>query len=232
MTAPTPPPAPGAPTGGEPSGQALPATPPAPQGQPTGQAPTTQHPADKTDLSTLPADVQKIISDLRTEAAGHRTAKQTAQQQRDAVLKAFGLAPDGSQAPPDADALTAQLEQYKATAWENAAQAAIVRVAGATGADADLLLDSSTFLDSLEAFVEDDPNTADFRTKIQSHITDFVTKNPRFKAQTTPAGPARSGGEFPGGAGAGAAITEDQLKSMTPEQIAKALDEGKLKHLL
>lgn len=210
MTAPSTPPAPGAPTGGEPSGQAPqgtqpPATPPAPQGQPTGQAPATQpQQSDKTDLSTLPADVRKIIEDARAEAAKHRNEKQTAaqqaqaaQQQRDAVLKALGLTPDGKDAPPDADALAAQLTQAQAVAWENGAAAAIVRVASAASADPDLLLDSTTFLDTLEGFVNDDPTTADFRTKLQAHIKEFVEKNPRFK--TAPAGPARSGGDHPGG---------------------------------
>lgn len=208
MTAPTPP-APGAPASGEPSGQAPqgtqpPATPPAPQ---PGQAPATQQ-GDKTDLSTLPADVRKVIEDLRAESAKHRTDKQSAAQvaqeakeQRDAVLKAFGLTPDGKDAPPDAAALAAQVEQLQAVAWENGAQAAIVRVAGKAGGDADALLDSNSFLDSLADFVGDDPNTAEFRTKMQAHIKAFIEENAKFK--TAPAGPARSGGDHPGGAGAG-----------------------------
>jgi hypothetical protein len=208
MTAPTPP-APGAPASGEPSGQAsqgtqppaVPAAPPAPQ-QP-GQAPATQPQGDKTDLSTLPADVRKIVEDARAEAARHRTEKQTAAQQaqaaqlqRDAILKALGLTPDGKDAPPDADALAAQVTQLQAVAWENGAQAAIVRVAGAAGADADALLDSNTFLNSLEGFVSDDPNSAEFRTKMQAHIKAWVEKNPKHRTAT---GPARTGGDMPPG---------------------------------
>lgn len=206
MTAPTPP-APGAPASGEPGGQASqgtqpPAVPPATQ---PGQAPASQQ-GDKTDLSTLPADVRKIIEDARAEAAKSRTEKQTAAQQaqaakdqRDGILKALGLTPDGKDAPPDPDALAAQIADSKGAAWETAAENAILRVAGPAGADADALLDSNTFLDSLVEFIEDDPKSAAFRTKMQAHIKAYVETHPKFK--TAPAGPARSGGDHPGGAG-------------------------------
>lgn len=207
-------PAPGAPQGtpGQPAGVPVPTAPPVPQPSsgPTPQ-PQPQAPAktDPQDVSSLPEWAQKLITDTRAEAAKHRTDKQTAaqqaqaaQQQRDAVLKAMGLNPDGKDLPPDPEALAKQVSDYKAVAWENAMQTQILRVAirPEIGADADTLLDSNSFLDSLGEFVSEDPSTKEFRDKLAAHIKTWVEKNPKFKTQ--PAGPARSGGDHPGGGGA------------------------------
>lgn len=75
-------------------------------------------------------------------------------------------------------------------------------------------------------------DTTQFLTDKGEVDSDAIKKAVTELTKLAPAGPARSGGEFPGGAGAGTPITEDQLKSMSPEQIAKALEEGKLQHLL
>lgn len=209
MTAPTPPPAPGAPsdagTGGQaPQGTQPPATPPAPQ--PTGQEPN-QPQGQPQDVSSLPEWAQKLITDTRAEAAKHRTNGQTAaqqaqaaQQQRDAVLKALGLTADGKDAPPDPEALTAQLEQQQAVAWTNAVELTVFRTAAAAGANADALLDSRAFIDSLDELADVDPSSADFKSQLDVHVRKYVEQHPQFKAQ--PAGPARSGGDHPGGGGA------------------------------
>ncbi|RSD22002.1 hypothetical protein [Amycolatopsis eburnea] len=194
--------------GGEPSGQAPqgdqpPAAPPAQQQAP-GQAPAAQQQGtDPQDIASLPEWAQKQIRDLRTESANHRTAKQTAaqqaqaaQQQRDAILKALGLTSDGDDAPPDPEALAAQVTDQQAINWEIGAENAILRVAGAAGANADALLDSTSFLDSLEEFIADDPKSDAFRTKLQAHIKTWVSTHPNHKATT---GAARSGGDHPGG---------------------------------
>jgi enamine deaminase RidA (YjgF/YER057c/UK114 family) len=200
---------PGAPadagTGGQaPQGTQPPATPPAQQ-QPTGQAPATQQPEGSSSM-TLEA-AQKVIDDLRKENAKHRTDKQSssqqaqaAQQQLDAVLKALGKSPDGSDAPLDPAALAAEVTQQQAIAWENAAENAILRVASTAGADADALLDSTTFLDSLGDFIALDPKSAEFRTKLQAHITVWVDKHPKHKAAGAVTA-TRSGGDHPGGTG-------------------------------
>jgi hypothetical protein len=210
MTAPTPS-APGAPASGEPTGQAPqgtqpPATPPAQQQ--TGQAPATQAADTKTDLSTLPADVRKMIADANAEAAKYRTEGKTAAQQaqaaaaqRDAILKALGLTPDGKDAPLDPEALAAQVTEQQAIAWENAAENAILRVANAAGADADALLDSNAFLDSLGEFVKDDPKSSEFRTKLKAHITKWVEDHPKHKTAGAVSTATRSGGDHPGGTG-------------------------------
>lgn len=195
---------PGAPTdagtGGQaPQGTQQPATPPA-QPQATGQAPATQ--PQGTPSMTLD-EALKQIEDLRKENAKHRTtnkereqAAQAAQAQRDAVLKAFGLTSDGKDAPPDPEALAAQVTEQQAIAWETAAENAILRVAGTAGANADALLDSNMFLDSLGEFIADDPKSADFQAKLKAHITQWVATHPNHKATTSA---PRSGGDHPGG---------------------------------
>lgn len=209
-------PAPGAPQGtiGQPTGTPVPTAPPVsqPSSGPAPQLlPQAPQKTDPQDVSSLPEWAQKLITDTRAEAAKHRTDKQSAAQQaqaaqaqRDAVLKALGLNPDGKDTPPDPEALAKQVSDYKAVAWENAVQAQILRVSAKqeVGADADALLDSNSFLDSLEEFVSLDPNTKEFRDKLAAHIKSWVDKHPKFKTQTQPAGPARSGGDHPGGGGA------------------------------
>jgi len=194
-------------TGGQaPQGtQQPPATPPAQQA--TGQAPDTQQ--QGTSSMTL-EQAQKIIEDLRKENAGHRTAKQTAaqqaqaaEQQRDAILKALGLTSDGKDAPPDPEALAAQVTEQQAVAWETAAENAILRVAGPAGANADALLDSTSFIESVvsEDFIGLNPRSAEFRTKLQAHITVWLDKHPQHKAAGAASTATRSGGDHPGGTG-------------------------------
>lgn len=190
-------------TGGQaPQGtQQPPATPPAQQA--TGQAPATQ-PADEMTLEKA----KSIIDDLRKENARHRTGKsqsdsqaQAAQQQLEAVMKALGLKADGTDAPPDPEALAAQVTQQQAINWETAAENAILRVAPTAGADADALLDSNTFLDSLGDLIALDPKSDEFRTKLQAHITVWVDKHPKHKAAAAVQTATRSGGDHPGGGG-------------------------------
>jgi hypothetical protein len=205
---PQPQPAPGAPADGGTGGQAPTGTqPPAVHPAPTGQQPGSGTQPQPTDLSTLPADVRKIIEDTRAEAARHRTEKQTATQQaqaataqRDAVLKAMGLNPDGQQAPATTEALTAQVEQQQAVAWTAAVELNVFRTAQAAGANGEALLDSRAFIDSLDAFTEDDPTGPDFRAKLEAHVKAYVEKHPTFKAATTTTtAPPRAGGDRPAG---------------------------------
>jgi hypothetical protein len=208
MTVPIPSAAPGAPAEGGTGGQAPTGTqPPAVQPAPTGPQPGPGAQPQPTDLSTLPADVRKLIEDTRAEAARHRTEKatatteaQAAKAQRDAILKAAGLNPDGQQAPATTEALTAQVEQQQAVAWTAAVELNVFRTAQAAGANGEALLDSRAFIDSLDAFTEDDPTGPDFRTKLETHIKAYVEKHPTFKANTTTTtAPPRAGGDRPAG---------------------------------
>lgn len=207
MTAPTPSAAPGAPADGGSAGQAPTTTQPQQNQQAPATAPGAQQQAPASqDVSSLPDWAQKLITDTRTEAAKHRTEKQTAAQQaqaaqaqRDAILKAAGLKPDGTDADPDPAALAAQIQEAQAVAWTNAVELSVVRSALAVGADSEKLIDSRAFIDSLDAFVDLDPNSAEFKTKLADHVKAYVDKHPTFKAAAP--GPARSGGDHPGGAG-------------------------------
>jgi len=210
MTQPSPQ-APGAPAGGGNPGQAPgqpqqqgtvtnPAAPAAPPATNPGQAPGT----DPQDVASLPQWAQDVIKNTRTEAANYRTQHQTVQQQaqeaqkqRDAVLAAMGLKPDGTEAV-DPDKLGAQLADVQSRAWETAVENKVLRMAGRLGLDADGLLDSLAFLDSLQA-LDAEPEAADFAQKLEAHVTAFVTANPKFKATPAPQGAPRGGGDFGGG---------------------------------
>lgn len=186
-----------------PAAGAPPATPPPPPAQ---QGTPTTTGTEAQDVSSLPPWAQKLLTDTRSEAAKHRTEKQTATQQaqaaqaqRDAILKAAGLKADGFEADPDPAALTEQIQEARAVAWTNAVELSVVRSALAVGADSEKLIDSRAFIDSLDAFVDLDPNSAEFKTKLADHVKAYVDKHPTFKAAAP--GPARSGGDHPGGAG-------------------------------
>jgi hypothetical protein len=88
-----------------------------------------------------------------------------------------------------------------------------------------------------------DPSAADFPEKLTDAITVTVRANPWMAVpaptptpdaprEPAPPSPPTSGAEFPGGTTAGARITEAQLAHMTPAEMTKAFEEGRLKHLL
>lgn len=64
--------------------------------------------------------------------------------------------------------------------------------------------------------------------------TDAINKAVARFAKLAPAkkAPPASGADLSGGSGAGTPITEEQLAKMSPAEIQKAYDEGKLKHLM
>jgi hypothetical protein len=187
-----------------------------------GQTPAS----DPQDISSLPEWAQKAIAKTRDEAAGYRTKYKSAEQQaqeaaalRDKMLSVMGLNPDGAEEQTP-EKLSAQLEQFQADLWERNVENTVLRSASKLGADADALLDSNKFLDSL-ADLDDGAD-------LEAHIASFVASNPKFKAQS---GPARNAADFNGGNGAGR-ITREQLASMAPADIAKAQREGRLSHLM
>lgn len=164
-----------------------------------------QAPKEAKDVASLPDWAQKEIKSARTQAANARTEKQaaakTAQEaeaQRDAVLKALGLKTDGSEEPPDPKQLAEQAASFQGKAWEMGVENGVLRLASKLEVDADELLDSNKFLNSLEELVDEDPNAGDFRDKLADHIKAFVKDNPKFKAQAAKATPGKSGTAMPG----------------------------------
>lgn len=181
-----------------------------------------------------------MIADLRQEAGSHRQGKTAAEQaataakqQRDGVLKALGLNADGS-AVLDPEAAVTQLTQRatqaESTAWGATVKLGVFQRAAELGGNPVALLDSLSFVDSLDELVDANPASAEFRTALEAKIKAAVAANPTLGA--APKTPGVSGGDFNGGSGAGQPITEEQLASMTPSEISKAYAEGKLKHLM
>lgn len=222
MSTPAPTPAaPAAPAGGEPA-PAAPASP-----TPAATAPQAGAPAaEPQDVASLPAWAQKLITDTRSEAAGHRTRASAAEQQSQATLqgiaKALGLAQDGT---PDPAQLQASLTAAQEQARQAQLRAALYETAGEHGANPAALRDSLSFLESVKGI--DPSDTA----AVVAAAKAAVQANAALAA--TPAAPARGGADLSGsGTNGPRQVTEDELATMTPEQIVQAQEEGRLRALL
>jgi hypothetical protein len=179
-------------------------TPPAPPAPPTATpAPPTPPPTtggDPTKVEDLPEWAQNEIRKARKEAGDNRTAKNTAEQQRqemlDGIAKALGLKTDD--APPDPAVLqqTVTQSQERISSLESDVRVrdvelAAFRAASQLGADAAALLDSRAFVSALAAL---DPGADDFAKQVEGAIKKAVDANPKFRANPIPA---------PGAAGIG-----------------------------
>lgn len=174
-------------------------------------------------VGELPDWAQKLITDVRGEAAKYRTEAKNAAEQAQAELtdrlaKAFGLKEEA----PDTEKLAASLTEAQSTAQKAARELAIFKAAAQVGADPNRLLDSNSFMTSVSQV---DPGDG---TAITAAINAALAANPILKAVQAA---AASGTELGGNQEAGL-ITDEQLARMTPEQIDQALREGKLRHLL
>lgn len=165
-------------------------------------------------IESLPADVQKIITDARADAGKARTTAK--QQAADAArtellttlapaLKALGLdIPGGEQVTPEqlqkqlTDEATARASEAAAT--KNLQREHQVLLSAVTaGADHKRLLDSRSFL----AKVADlDPTAEDFPTLVENAVKKALTDDPTLKAARAA---GQSSVDHPGGSGEGAA---------------------------
>lgn len=178
-----PPPAPGVPTPPPAPPPPAPPTPnPAPPANPSGTGPAA--PAE--DLASLPDWAQKAIRDARADAGKARTtAKQTAAdeartQLASQIAKALGIKTGDE--PPDPAQLTEQVEQAQAAAWRSGVELNVYRIAGSLGANAEALLDSLTFIESLDDLTEVDPRSAEFKTQLEAKVQAALERNPSYKA--------------------------------------------------
>jgi hypothetical protein len=164
----------------EPTPAPAPASAPAPQ---EGAAAEPQKPAE--DITALPEWAQKAIRDARAEAAKTRTtAKQTAAEEArteltQQIARALGLAEDDKVDPA---ALTEQISQAQNDAWRAGVELNVYRLAGRLGADADKLLDSIAFVDSLDDLVDADPRSPDFTTQLEAKVQAALERNPLYRA--------------------------------------------------
>jgi hypothetical protein len=193
-------PAPGA-TATEPTAQSEPApgAPAEPAAQPAQSA---------EDIASLPEWAQKQIRDLRGEATKARTAaKQTAaqearQQTLAEVAKALGIGQEGK--PVSAEDLAGQIEQAQSSAWVSAVELQVYRAAGSLGADAEALLDSNFFRDSLDDLVDEDPRSAEFAEALKTKVQAALEAKPdkyRPAGTAAPAGPRPDPSQGARGAG-------------------------------
>lgn len=161
---------------------------PAPTGDPAPAPAADPAPAVPTEwdgkVESLPDPVQKMIRDLRKEAGDRRTALTAAEQRQQDVVRAFakaaGIELPGDEQAPNPDELTQQLTASQQAARQSAVELAVYRAAGTAGADADALLDSRRFLDSL---ADVDPSDA---AAITAAIQAAVGANPKLKAGRAP----------------------------------------------
>ncbi|MFG2970795.1 hypothetical protein ACGFZS_46755 [Streptomyces sp. NPDC048288] len=236
-----------APTPPEP---AAPATPPAQPATPASPAaapatePTTEPSgkAPKFDGDFDPARFQKLVENLRTEVADEKQkrtdAEKKAQDDQAAFMKkvaaAFGL-DTGEEKPPTPEELTAKLaeEQARTKASDDRArqtqvELAVYRSAAKHGGDPDALLDSRGFATAIAKL---DPASDSFGADVEKAVKDAVDANPKLAvakpaAEPKPAIPA--GGAPMGGAPGGKKqLGAEDAARMSPEQIAKAVEEGR-----
>jgi len=171
-----------------------------------------------------PAAARAEIEKLRKQNGDDRIlAKKTAADEaRNELLQKLGLTKEG-EAIPDPAALAQQIADANKARADTARELAIFKAASTAGADPTKLLDSNSFMTSVQGLDPTDGNA------VAAAITAAVTANASLKA-------ARAAGastvDLGGGSGEQGQITEQQLKTMTPEQISAAFDKGQLKSLL
>lgn len=227
-TPPTPAPTPPEPT--------APATPPAePPTEPKAKAPKFEGEFD-------PARFEKLAENLRNDVAAEKAKREAAEQKaRDdqaAFLKriagAFGLETDEAK-PPTPEELAKQLaeerDRTKASddrARQREVELAVYKTAGRHGGDPDALLDSRSFANAIAKL---DPAADGFAAEVEKAVKAAVEGNAKLAAKApepkpapTPAGGAPMGGA-PGGK---RQLGAEDVARMTPEQIDKAVKEGRL----
>lgn len=206
----------------------------------------TEGGAGTPDYKALYEATQADVDKWKTLSRKHeRQAKENAdasaaaaaeQAKLDKVLTALGLDTATSKTA-DVDTITSQLQAARAAQRAHAVELAVLRAAGRNGADGDALLDSRSFLDSLNGV--DPADTA----AITDAIKTAVTTNPRFGraatdtdgAATTTTPPARqasSTSDFSGAPGGQRQWTEADVQRATPAQLRKATADGLLKQYL
>lgn len=128
-------------------------------------------------VESLPEGVQRLIGDLRNEAASSRVnAKQTAAAEAKQALandigRLIGLVPD--ETPVDQAELTKQITQSQTEARDAKVALAVFQVAADAGGDPKALLDSSSFLAKVASL---DPTDS---AAITTAITEAIAANPR-----------------------------------------------------
>lgn len=124
----------------------------------------------------------RLIERLRNESKAEKEARAAAEDKQAAFLKAIakaaGLAEEDK---PDPEALTRQLEDARGAEKQRRTENMVLRLAPALGADPDVLLDSTSFLNALSGLDPED------RDGVQDVISDFQKKSTRYNLPTAKA---------------------------------------------
>ncbi|MGW2932952.1 hypothetical protein ACWDA7_14040 [Streptomyces sp. NPDC001156] len=208
-----------------------PATGPEPTGttgtDPQPAQPSTASATDNGDTTDWKAEAQRLKAEADRWKANSRKNENGKKANSDLLAKvaeALGL---DAGTKPDADQLTQQLSASQAEVRQSKVEAAVLRTAARLGVDGDALLDSRSFVDSL---AELDPSDS---AAVEAAVN--AVKSRFQKADTgasAPTPPAHSGAPISGSPGGSKPITETELAQMTPDQIAKAYEDGRLAHLM
>lgn len=238
------------------------ATPAPPQAEPAAPEPQAQPPAsgqeppaaEPDSVEKLPAWAQKLIRDNRTESATYRTKaketadalsalKDTSQKQLDGIAKALGLKPEEAtpeQILAERDAASTRAAASDALARQSKVELAVFRAAAAAEANGNALLDSRSFVATLDGL---DPSAADFGEQVSAKITAALESNPAFRAAapaapplaaaTAPAAPAvpRSSAEFGSAPTGPRQWTDADVTAASPAEVEQAMNDGLLKNL-
>jgi hypothetical protein len=179
-------------------------------------------------VDQLPDWAQKIIRDTRKEAGDNRakalTAETAAQERVNKILEAAGI--KTADEPLDPAKLTEQLSAKDQAIRDLKVERALDKAARKAGADEDLL---DAVLTRKGALAGLDPSATDFAQQLDALVKAEVDANPKLKAARAA---GASGIEQTGGSGEQGQITEQQLKTMTPDQIVAAQAKGLLRNLL
>jgi len=228
-----------APTPPEP---AAPATPPATPAEPATEPPTEpKAKAPKFEGEFDPARFEKLVENLRSDVEAQKqktaAAEQKAQEQQADLLKkvaaAFGLE-TGEEKPPTPEELTQQLtdaqartKEFEDAARQTQVELAVYKTASKHGGDPGALLDSRGFA---QAIAKLDPSSDSFGADVEKAVKAAVEANPKLgvvkPTEPKPAVPA-GGAPMDGAPGGKKQLGEADLKRMTPEQIDKAVSEGR-----
>jgi len=161
------------------------------------------------DISSLPKWAQTLINDTRKEAgdarvqAKEQAAEEARQKLAQDIGKALGLVKGDEKVDPDKLATDLQASQAETIAARR--ELAIYRSAAANGGDPDALLDSNSFLRSIESV---DPTDTE---KIAAAIKDAVKNNS--KLSMAPRAGSKSGGDV-GGSGE-RTVTQEAFDKMS-----------------
>ena len=226
----------------EPAAPAQPATPaePAPATEPPAE-PKAKAPKFEGDFD--PEKFQKLVENIRGDVDAEKAKRESAEKkvteieqgQADFMKKMaalFGVETDDEK-PPTPEELAKQLaeEQNRTKASDDRArqtqvELAVYKTAGKHGGDPDALLDSRSFANAIAKL---DPAADDFADQIGKAVKTAVDGNSKLAAKAPKQEPAPAGGAPMDGAGGGKRqLGKADVARMTPEEITKAVQEGRL----